>query len=103
MHLIWPVRPVSFLHRSFTISLSDRRDIDQRQLLDIRVLQTGDERLRRVDGCQHIDACLDGVPTDHESVMAVLDALGRRVDNQIDLMSQDQIQNIRGFLLQFVA
>ena len=43
-------------------------------------------------------ACL----SDNKSVMAVLNALGRCVDNQINLMTKNQIQDIRRLLLYLI-
>ena len=43
--------------------------------------------------------CLDGVTADDKSVAASLCALLRNVDDQIDLMTQDQVHDVRGFLL----
>ena len=47
-----------------------------------------------------MDAGLDGVSADDQSVLAVFRALGRDIDNQINLMTQHQIQDIGGLLLQ---
>ena len=81
------------------LSVLHRGNVNQRQLLG-PVLQTGCQRVGRIQGGQDIDACLDGIAADDETVMAALRALGRNIDNQINLVAQHQVQDIGGFLLQ---
>ena len=72
-----------------------RRNIYKRQFLDICILKARDQRLCGVDRCQHINSCLNGIPADDESVFRVLCPLSRNIDDKIDLMSQDQVKEIR--------
>lgn len=65
----------------------------------VRIFQRGNQCFCCVNRCQNIDAGLDGMSSDNKSVMAVLNALGRCVDNQVNLMTKNQIQNIRRLLL----
>ena len=67
-----------------------RGNVNQGQLLG-PVFQAGYQRIGRIQGGQDIDACLDGIAADDETVMAALCALGRNVDDQVNLMSQYQI------------
>ena len=71
------------------------RNIDQCQLLNICIFQTGDQCMSCIDGSQDIHSCLDRISADHESIFGMFCSLCRSIDNQIDLMSKDQIQKIR--------
>ena len=42
---------------------------------------------------------LNGISPNHQTILAVLCSLRRNVDNQINLMAQNKIQNIRRLLL----
>jgi len=77
------------------LSLVDRCDINQGQLLHICIFQTGDQCMSCIDGSQDIHSCLDRISADHESIFGMFCSLCRNIDNQIDLMSKDQIQKIR--------
>ena len=58
----------SFTQNSIVQTLFDLSNVNQCQLLDICILQTGDQSLCCIDRCQYIDTCLDRISTDHESV-----------------------------------
>ena len=58
------------------LSLVDRCDIDQGQLLHICIFQTGYECGCGIQRGQYVDTCLDRVPADDESVFGVLNTLG---------------------------
>ena len=73
-------------------------DIDERKLLGA-VLHTGHQGPGRIDGCKDRHTGLDGVSADDKAVVAALGSLGRDVDDQVDLMSQDQVQDIGRLLL----
>ena len=73
----------------------DRRNIDQCEFLYICILKTCDQRLCRINGCQHVHARLDGISADDESVFRVLCSLCRDIDDKVDLVSQDQVQKVR--------
>ena len=73
-------------------------DIDERKLLGA-VLHTGHQGPGRINGCKDRYAGLDGVSADDKAIVAALGSLGRDVDDQVDLMSQDQIQDIGRLLL----
>ena len=49
---------------------------------------------------QNVGAVTDGISSDYETVTALIRTLRRDIDNQIDLMSQNQIQQVRGLLFQ---
>lgn len=66
------------------------RDVDQGQLLRA-VFKAGCQGCCGVKACEHMHAGLDGVTADDKSVAASLCALLRNVDDQIDLMTQDQV------------
>ena len=44
-------------------------------------------------------AGLYGISSDNKAIMAVLRALSWNIDDQVDLMTKDQIQNVGRFLL----
>ena len=58
------------------LSLVDRCDINQGQLLHICIFQTGYECGCGIQRGQYVDTCLDRVPADDESVFGVLNTLG---------------------------
>ena len=72
------------------LSLVDRCDIDQGQLLHICIFQTGYECGCGIQRGQYVDTCLDRVPADDESVFGVLNTLGRSIDDEVDLVAEDQ-------------
>ena len=85
------------------LSLVDRCDIDQGQLLHICIFQTGYECGCGIQRGQYVDTCLDRVPADDESVFGVLNTLGRSIDDEIDLVAEDQVHQVRGRLLDLVG
>lgn len=78
------------------LSLVDRCDIDQGQLLHICIFQTGYECGCGIQRGQYVDTCLDRVPADDESVFGVLNTLGRSIDDKVDLVAEDQVHQVRG-------
>src|SRR5699024_10670959 len=91
---------LSFRDRS---SLVDGCDIDQSQIMQVGILQTGNQCLRRVKGSQYIHTCLDRVAANQETIFGVFNSLGRSIDDQIDLMSQNQVHQVRRRLLQLIC
>ena len=85
------------------LSLVDRCDIDQGQLLHICIFQTGYECGCGIQRGQYVDTCLDRVPADDESVFGVLNTLGRSIDDEVDLVAEDQVHQVRGRLLDLVG
>ena len=73
----------------------DPGNIDQLQIMDAGVFQTGNQCLGSIQGSQHIHTSLDGGPADDKSILRMPHTLKRRVNDQIDLMPQDQIHQIR--------
>ena len=57
----------------------------------------------RINGSQHVDTCLDGIPADDKSVFGMLDALRRDIDDKIDLVAQDQVHEVRRLLLDLIG
>src|SRR5699024_5973777 len=76
-----------------------RRNIDQCEFLYIWILETCDPRLCRIDSCQHVPACLNGIAADDESVLGVFRSLCRDANDKVDLVSQDQVKEVRRLLL----
>ena len=78
-------------------------NVDQSQFLNICILQNGDQCLGCINRSQYIDSCLDCASANHKSILRVLYSLWRCIDNQIDLVSKDQIHQVRRRLLQLVC
>lgn len=79
----------------FLYLLVDTCHIHQRQIISAVRFQTGEQRVGSVDGSQTGDSGLHRMTTDDETILASLDTLRRRIKNQINLMSENQIQQIR--------
>ena len=71
--------------------------------MKVCVLQTCHKSLCRIKTCKNIDACLDGVSSDQEAVLLMLHTLRRCVNDNVDLMSKDQVHKVRCRLLQLVC
>ena len=80
---------------NFCLDILHGCDIDQGQFLDIGVLQAGHECPGGIHSGQDINARLDGCPADEESVSGVLYALGRGIDDKVDLVAEDQVEEVR--------
>ena len=76
---------------------SQPRHIHQCQLLS-RVLQACHQGPGSVQGCEAVDACLDGRPADQEAVPGLIPPLGGGVDHQVDAVPQDQVHHRGRFL-----
>jgi hypothetical protein len=72
-------------------------------VVQVCILKTCDQSLCSIKACKHIDTCLDGITTDHETIFLMLNTLWRCVDNNIDLVAKDQVHQVRRRLLQLVG
>ena len=56
--------------------------------------QTGHQSSCGIHGGQYIDSSLDGCPADQETIFGMFNTLGWCINNQVDLMSKNQIQQV---------
>ena len=85
VHDILIILPKAFEYKG-SRDRSDLCDVDHVQAF-FAVLKAGDQSSCGIEGGQNVDTGLDGVPADHETVMAADSPLVRGVDDQIDLMA----------------
>ena len=83
---------------SFSISQpkSQFRDVDQSQrFLGAFVLKAGNQGPCGIQSGDDVNTGLDGSAADEEAVTALVTALGRGIDNKVDLMAQDKVDDRR--------
>ena len=66
------------------------------------MLHAGHESIGGVHCGDAVDTGLDSGTADQEAVSGLVAALGRGIDDKVDLVSQDQVHNSRGFLRDLV-
>ena len=71
--------------------------------MKICILKTGYKCLCGVQTGKDINACLNRISTNHETVFLMFHTLWRCINNNIDLMSQNKVHKVRRRLFQFVS